>query len=709
MRSEDAVEARSERSAEFRGSAGLLVLWAASLASCASVEHGRYGVTSLDFEGVDQLDERALDACLITRERGHFGVRLGLRGPACGRPPFDASAPTLRLWRWPWTEWPTFNHAVFAQDLERVVRWYRARGYYDARIVEVRHDPPAAAHPALEGPCAPDREDCTVSLVVVVDEGSATLVESIRLEGLPGPAPALEREVWESLETRQNAPIDEALYDRDRERIRRLLRSVGYAAATVEGEVDVDTARRTARVVFRADAGPAYRFGSVTVSGNGQLSAEVIQAAAGLPTGAPYDPEVVDDVQSAVFALGAFSAVEVREDLDAEGGRVDLDVVVTPLPRDALRVGVGVTSGALRRTETADLVSIPQWDIHLFANYERRHLFGTLGRFSIEERPRLIFNQEFPRFSEPELGNFVTLALVQPGSLEPRTETFQRFGWDYGPEPFLGFRRSDLFLRVGARRGFWGRRLLVTLAAQQDRFIVLGRPAVEVDPDTTVLPTSYDYFFVEEDVRLDLRDDRARTTRGWFAALNTSQAPRFAFSDWTAFRVAPELRSFVGLPLDVVWASRVAAAAFFISNASSSLDVISQELGPNTYRLRGGGAYSNRGFLAGTLGAGLQGGVRRWEASTELRVPLGESLVLAGFLDFGDVNDAPSFRLSHLNTSVGYGLRYYTVLGALRLDVGYRIPSWQRTDGASVIPDTDPTLPFSDVPGAIHFTIGDPF
>src|SRR5690606_38449643 len=144
--------------------------------------------------------------------------------------------------------------------------------------------------------------------------------------------------------------------------------------------------------------------------------------------------------------------------------------------------------------------------------------------------------------------------------------------------------------------------------------------------------------FLEQDVRLDLRDDRARATRGVFLGLNTSQSPRWSGSDWTAFRVAPELRTYLRLPLDIVWASRFAGAAFFVSNPSAELDELSQRLGPNTYRLRGGGAYSNRGFLAGTLGAGLQGGIRRWETSTELRVPLGDSLVLAGFMDFGDVN-----------------------------------------------------------------------
>ena len=88
---------------------------------------------------------------------------------------------------------------------------------------------------------------------------------------------------------------------------------------------------------------------------------------------------------------------------------------------------------------------------------------------------------------------------------------------------------------------------------------------------------------------------------------------------------------------------------------------------------------------------------------------MGDSLVVAGFLDFGDVNDAPSFRFTHLNTSAGYGVRYYTVLGAIRLDVGHRVLAWQRADGATVSTDDTSTLPFTEVPGAVHLTIGDAF
>jgi outer membrane translocation and assembly module TamA len=167
------------------------------------------------------------------------------------------------------------------------------------------------------------------------------------------------------------------------------------------------------------------------------------------------------------------------------------------------------------------------------------------------------------------------------------------------------------------------------------------------------------------------------------------------------------VRGYVPLFWDIVWANRFAIAGLFIHDASSNLDATSQRLGPNAYRLRGGGANSNRGFLAGQLGAGPQGGIRRWEASSELRIPFGRDFVLAGFVDVGDVHDQASWRFNYLNFTVGWGLRYYTILGAIRLDTGLRILPLQRVDGSDGVSEDDSRL--FGAPGAIHLTIGDAF
>jgi hypothetical protein len=405
--------------------------------------------------------------------------------------------------------------------------------------------------------------------------------------------------------------------------------------------------------------------------------------------------------------MGGFSAVQLNEKLQPASQTVDVELEVTPLAPHALRLITGVMSGAEQRTATSELTSVPQWDIHVGASYERRHPFDSLLLARLEERPRLIFNKDFPRPTKPQLGNLVKLSIDQPGLLEARTDSFFESAWDYGPEPFLSFIRSDIFFRTGSRRGFFRRKLAATLALQQDLFLVApGADNVSSDGEPQ---NSYGISFLEQDLRLDFRDNRLRPRHGFYLGLHASEALRWRGSDWTALYLSPEARAFVALPLDIVWASRASLGSIFIGAASARLDPIAARLGPTTYRLRGGGANSNRGFLAGQLGVGYTGGIRRWELGSELRVPLGASFVLAGFVDLGDVNDAASFRFDHLNASVGHGFRYYTVLGAIRLDFGYRLRRWQRADGADAIEPDAERLPLLKVPGAIHLTIGDAF
>jgi outer membrane translocation and assembly module TamA len=691
---------------------GALALASLLGSACASIEAGRYGLRSLDVEGNRAASEAAITQCMITRERESFELGIGVSDPTCGVPPFDSEPVRLRLWRWPWTEWPSFNRAVFDRDLEGVLRFYRARGYYEAKIVEVRYEPGSLAASRAAGRCEGD--DCRLGITIVVAEGEPTLVEDVTLSGIEGLPSSVRRAAREALVLEPGRPPDEAEHDQGKRNIERALFDAGWAGARVSGRVQVDAARHTARVEYRVDPGPLYHFGSVQIEGHGELPRDVIEKAANLAPGGRFDPDVLLEIQAEVFALGAFSAVEVEERLDAASARADVSITVTPLPPDALRVGAGVLSGAARRTDTGEQQSIPQWDVHVFGRYQRRHLFGSLAQLTLEDRPRLIFSAAFPALDSPRLGNVVSASLNQPGWPEARTTAFARSAWDYGPDPYLDFVRSDLYARVGLTRGFLGHRLVATLALQQDVYTVLEEPVVappepgENPADTATPSSSYRYSYLEEDLRFDARDSRTRPSRGVYLGLNATQAPRWAGSDWTALRLAPEVRTYVPLPLDIVFAQRFAIASLFVLDASPSLDPASFELGPTTYRLRGGGASSNRGFLAGRLGDGLDGGTRRWEASLELRIPLGKSFVLAGFADAGDVSRG-GYRFDHLNTTLGYGLRWFSLIGAIRLDVGYRIASWQRADGSNGIEPGANELPLSNAPGALHLTIGDPF
>jgi outer membrane protein assembly factor BamA len=175
------------------------------------------------------------------------------------------------------------------------------------------------------------------------------------------------------------------------------------------------------------------------------------------------------------------------------------------------------------------------------------------------------------------------------------------------------------------------------------------------------------------------------------------------YGAWNYVRVTPDVRGYVPIVWGVVLAARLSVGALFVLSSGPELDDTSARLGPQSYRLRGGGANGNRGFYAGQLGDGIDGGTRRYEGSLELRVPLGPDLGVVVFGDIGDVSQGKRLRFDHLNTAAGLGLRYYALFGAIRLDAAWRIPDWQRV-GA----EEDP-VELEALPSALHLTIGEAF
>lgn len=676
--------------------------WAAAwlcLTACASVPRGQYGVRELRVEGAEQLAGAAIERCLLTMERDHFGLVLGVRSAGCRVPPFDSSPPELSLWSWPWSDWPTLNHAVLEVDRQRIERFYRARGFYDARVLEVRYAPPEAARPgaaAASSSCDPRREECEVEITIVVQEGQPLHVGRVEVLGLDRLPEGVRRRVLDGALPTPGARFDELDYDQGKQALLERLAEESYAAATVGGEVRLDHARRQARISYRVVLGASYRLGQLQVEGAAGLPEAPIVAAAGLQRGQLFRQSILADVQREVYALGAFSSVEVDRELDAGAQQVNLRVLVKPLTPHTFRLGVGITSGALQRTQSSTVESVPQWDTHLLARYERRHVLGSLGKLRLQDQPRLIFGAPFPDFEQQRLGNVLTAQLTQPGLLEARTELVGEGLLDYGPDAFRGFFRWDIALSLGITRAFLRRALSARVALQHDRYLV---DAGQTTSDGTPVPASYAFSFLEQELQLDLRDDQVRPRRGAWLSLRSAESVRMPLSDWSTLLLAPDARVYVPLPFDMSLALRGALAALTVRNARADLDEESRRLGPNVYRLRGGGAQSNRGFVAGKLGVGNTGGIRRWEASLELRLRLGDSFGLTGFFDLGDVNDSSRFRFDQPNPALGGGLRYLSPIGTIRFDLGFRL-------GKLDSPARDELF---GKPGALHLTIGEAF
>lgn len=697
----------------WRPSSALCVLGLlGSLAACASVPKGRYGVRRIKVEGMRELDPESLKACLATTERNYVGLTLGRSAdPSCGRPPFAGKRLELRMGRWPWSKWPVFDEAVFQRDIERVRRWFRARGYYDAEVEELGFVPEAMKQSDRfddeAAPCDHDAgEGCEAELVLKVREGSPVQIRAITLSGVSELPEGLRSKLAGALRFSRGEPFDEAVYDMVKRDFRRLLAEAAFARAEVAGRVEVDPTARTADVYLYVRAGPRYRFGRVYVTGKRALSQRPILASASIEDGDAYSESALEDAEREVYALGAFSSVEIQPHFNPSPDVhvVDVEIRVVPGRLTRFGLGVGLMSGSISTISNLQETTIPQWDVHLLAIAEHRNFLGGLRRVRLEERPRLIFEQVFPQTEQgfPSPGNLAMLEFRQPSFIEDRTTLVANLRWDLGPDPFQArFSRHDLDARLGPQRAFLKGRLNVSAAVHANwLFVTQIRDRA---------PSDYFLAFWEQSIRYDLRDNPVFPHRGIFLALGLQQAGYGLPASWRYFRTTPDARFYIPLPYEVVLAGRFALGMLFIQQSDQALDAISARLGPERYRLRGGGATSNRGFVPGDLGDGIEGGLRRWESSLELRAMLTENFGTVLFTDFGDVHESASFRFSHLNTSVGFGLRYRTPVGPLRFDMGFVV------DEARVIGDDAPQsnflvdLGFTQFPGAFHLTIGESF
>ncbi|MDB4975972.1 MAG: hypothetical protein JWN48_4313 [Myxococcaceae bacterium] len=725
--------------------------------ACAEIPKGRYGIERLKFHGMKELDHEALRSCLVTEQREKVTLGIGaLISPTCGEPPFDKKRASLRLFATAWTNWPAYDEAIFKLDLERLERWYQARGFYGVRVLDVKFKPEQArVADTCEGP------KCKVEIEVDIDEGEPVLIRKLIINVAGQPTPEMRLMIDKALLFKKGDRFDEADYDRARDALAKVLREKGYARAKTTGEVVINRGLLVADIIFNVETGPLCHFGDVRVETKGDDTvpkAPILESTL-LRKGQLYTDSAIEDAQRSVYALGAFSAVTVRGEVDeTTGSEIPVVIEVEPRRKSLYLVGAGILSGVAQSGQTAqENISIPQWDVHLLASYENRNFFGGLRRFRIEERPRLLFLAPFPGVpgNSPRFGNTITARFTQPGVGDPRTNLFVEAHWDNGPDPFLLFFRNDVGAAVGLERGFFKQRLSVRIALHQDIMQVSRRQPItesiqktlnnrfekqlaeprKTNPNASItlndqqtifydVPSSYRLPFAEQKVTLDLRDDAANPTKGFFFTMTAHEAVKLENLGWNYLRVTPDARGYVPMGLGIVLAARFALGWLEVLKASKDLDYQAKILGAQAYRLRGGGANSNRGFAAGRLGDGLTGGTHRWEGSLELRVPLTKSLFIVGFGDMGDVNAGfdvvrtypdvknptivrrySGFRFDHLNTAVGGGLRYHTPIGPVRLDVAGRPQKlgWNSND------DTRMDLGFTKFRGAVQISIGEAF
>jgi outer membrane protein insertion porin family/translocation and assembly module TamA len=719
----------------------LTMLAAPVLGGCSSIPEGRSAIDSVRIVNASALDGQDVGDKLAT----------------------TASPKFLGVFRGLFYDYEIFDASMLQRDLARVERYYRGHGFLDAH---------ARAGRVIQG-----SDGRHVRVEIVVDEGAPTVDGTVRVDGLDDVPAPIATEVRSTVTgvLPHGARFDEEAYAKAKVTVARALTDRGYAYATVKADAQADLASHTIDYVFTVHAGPKAVFGPITLveetdadSKKGtpvQLDEGLLRRTLNLNAGEPYSTAAIDAATQALLDLEVLSAVQIVPTLpDPPGGVVPLTVKWQAGKMHSTRLGGGFEFDQIKT------------ELHGLASWEDHNFFGNLRDFTVELKPGVVLypmrvnNVVVPTNPLPE--ERLRFQLKQPGFIEPRTTLLVQPEGNVFPmlvapnppasEPVLGY--GELKAAVGLERRF-GKHFLVRLVQNfQSEF-----------PTPTII-----LVYPRLVTTLDFRDDPIHTHSGFYLSNDLTVAGGPFGGSASDVRLLPEARGYVPIARGVTFATRGSFGFLFASNygdyVQNHLTDTLNPSGASSKRLyeavdrdieivyfRGffsGGPSSNRGYplrgiapygvvpflspatlqaqqqVAASKGGGLScipgqpgysaseclipiGGFTLWEASAEVRFDISGPLGAATFCDAGDAAPGQAeIRLNHLHLSCGAGGRYDTPVGAIRLDIAYRIPPLQvlgyATEQQAAAADqrngVQPTLfGWKDVPVAISFGIGESF
>lgn len=524
-----------------------------------------------------------------------------------------------------------------AADIPRFQAALFAEGYYgaliDVRIAGVPATEPraidAAAAAALRGP---------VPVTVRIEPGRQFVFGPIVLAdaatGRPPPPLPIDPA---TLGIRTGEPARARLVLEAETRLVDAMQDLGYPFAAVpRREAIADHATGTLDLTFYLAPGRYAVMGPVAVRGASEVDAEFIARQAGVVPGTPYSRAEIARIRDEMNRLGVFRSVRIveGEEIGPDG---QIPIIIEVEERKMRFVGLGA---AYSSTEGSTVSGY----------WGHRNLFGRAESLRIEGEVSRLFSNSVTdlqyiakaTFEKPGVYRNNDDLLVEARAFRQVPEAYESRG--FGGNVAWRRRFTD---RLEGRIGAEAERSRITDAFGTRDYTLVG------------IPISLSY---------DSTDSKLDPTEGFRATGQIEPFPEFLGSTvgMTIVKGAVSAYHAIDDAKRFIVAGRVAAG---------TIDGPNVAIIPADRRFYAGGGGSIRGYAYQGVSPRLPngqiiGGKSLFEASLEMRMKVTDTIGIVPFLDMGGAfaSSTPDFG-SDMKFSAGLGLRYYTAIGPLRLDV----------------------------------------
>ena len=547
-----------------------------------------------------------------------------------------------------------------------ITQFYRSRGFATVQV---------ASQPNQIG-------TNLVQPVIVVKEGPRVVLGSVTVRGN-------DKIPVKDLLAQITVKTGDAYYGptlaSDRSRLETLYLDRGFQSAEVtvpQSQPVVDGTTARADVVFQVREGAQTTIEHIFITGNVKTNANVIRRELGISEGAPLGQQALADSRRNLAALGLFRRIQISSVSHGDPERSDVIITVEESQGTTIDWGGGLQAERiLRQTDEAGITTITQpieFAPRGFFEIGRRNLGGK--NRSANLYTRLAVRPGVESEHSTPLG-FVEFRVVGTYR-EPRA--FHNFGELTGTAAIeRGVRTGFNFDRRGGNAELTHRISSSVRASGQYAFTtttiydetLTGDDVLNVDRVFSQVRLS----MFSGALSRDTRDDAVAPQHGTLLSADGTLAARLFGSEVGFGKLF--LQSFYYRNLgarNIVFAGGarlgLARAVKEIVDGSLVEDL------PASERFYTGGDTTIRGFARDAVGApetltesGFpKGGSAEIVLNAELRVPVLGDFGSVVFVDGGNVfRRVSDLDLANLRAGVGFGVRYRSPFGPLRLDFGF--------------------------------------
>jgi translocation and assembly module TamA len=415
-------------------------------------------------------------------------------------------------------------------------------------------------------------------------------------------------------------------------------RVAGHAVAEVGGQRIV-ARHRDAELdaTIRIEPGPVVTFGDLIPRGQTRMRPERIVEIAGLPDGVTYSPAVMARVAERLRDTGVFSAVALEEQPLGPGDTMNVVATVAESPPRRFGFGAEISS--------ADGAQVTAFWLH-------RNLFGGAERLRIDGEISGIGQEGVSTDRIDGVDAELRLRFSRPATFTPDTLAYAELAVIGLDEPT--FRLAGIGIEAGVEHWFSPRlEGALGVGIRANRFEdALGTR------NTTLL-------FLPGELTWDNRDDALNPTTGVYMV--GTATPFTVLDDGAGARLTADARGYLGLGEEdrTILAARAQLGTLFGGEFTSI---------PPDFLFYSGGSDTVRGQEYQSLGAiqrGRPSGGRSFAGlSAEVRQAIGDTdFGIVAFADAGYVAPSADFSDGDWHAGGGFGVRYNTAFGPIRVDV----------------------------------------